>query len=154
MFFDVFSALCDQKGVSRYKACTDIGLNRAAVAKWKAGAIPNGSTLQKLSEYFGVTTDYLMGSTIDSQIAVTEHKIRNMQTTLVHAEGEERAEIEQALEILEDSYADLQFVAQFQPSPAQISFEQELVDLYRRASDDDKAVVEMILRKYRFPSLA
>lgn len=62
MFFDIFSELCEEKGVSRYKACTDIGLNRAAVAKWKNGAIPTGTTLSKLSNYFGVTTDYLLGT--------------------------------------------------------------------------------------------
>lgn len=62
MFFDIFSALCTEKGVSRYKACTDVGLNRAAVAKWKNGAIPTGSTLTKLADYFGVSTDYLLGT--------------------------------------------------------------------------------------------
>lgn len=62
MFFDTFSMLCEYKGVSRYKACTDIGLNRAAVAKWKNGSIPTGATLTKLSGYFDVTADYLLGN--------------------------------------------------------------------------------------------
>lgn len=62
MFFDIFSLLCQQKGVSRYKACTDMGLNRAAVGKWKSGAIPTGTTLAKMADYFGVTTDYLLGA--------------------------------------------------------------------------------------------
>ena len=61
MFFNRFQALCDQKKVSVYRACTDIGLNRSAVAKWKAGGKPNGSTAAKLAAYFGVTTDYLLG---------------------------------------------------------------------------------------------
>lgn len=61
MFFDILSALCKTKGISTYKACTDIGLNRAAVGKWKKGAIPNGTTLAKLADYFGVSTDYLLG---------------------------------------------------------------------------------------------
>ena len=61
MFFNRFKALCDQKQVSVYRACTDIGLNRSAVAKWKNGGKPNGSTAAKLAEYFGVTTDYLLG---------------------------------------------------------------------------------------------
>ena len=60
MFFDVFSTLCKENDISTYKACTDIGLNRAAVGKWKKGSIPNGSTLSKLADYFGVTTDYLL----------------------------------------------------------------------------------------------
>ena len=61
MFFNRFRALCEQKQISVYRACTDIGLNRSAVAKWKGGGKPNGSTAAKLAEYFGVTTDYLLG---------------------------------------------------------------------------------------------
>lgn len=63
VFFDRFQALCDEKGVSVYRACTDIGLNRSAVAKWKAGGKPNGTTAGKLADYFGVSTDYLLGQT-------------------------------------------------------------------------------------------
>ena len=61
MFFNRFRELCDQKNISVYRACTDIGLNRSAVAKWKNGGKPNGSTAAKLADYFGVTTDYLLG---------------------------------------------------------------------------------------------
>ena len=61
MFFDRLKKLCDEKGISAYKACTDIGLNRAAVAKWKNGSTPSGTTAAKLADYFGVTTDYLLG---------------------------------------------------------------------------------------------
>ena len=61
MFFNRFKELCEQKNVSVYRACTDIGLNRSAVAKWKAGGKPNGSTAARLADYFGVTTDYLLG---------------------------------------------------------------------------------------------
>ena len=66
MFFNRFKALCDQKNVSVYRACTDIGLNRAAVAKWKNGGKPNGTTAAKLAEYFDVTTDYLLGRSEES----------------------------------------------------------------------------------------
>ena len=61
MFFNRFKALCDQKNVSVYRACTDIGLNRSAVAKWKNGGKPNGTTAAKLAAYLDVTTDYLLG---------------------------------------------------------------------------------------------
>ena len=63
MFFNRFKALCDEKNISVYRACTDIGLNRSAVAKWKAGGRPNGTTAAKLADYFGVTTDYLLEQT-------------------------------------------------------------------------------------------
>ena len=61
MFFNRFKQLCDERGISVYFACTDIGLNRSAVNKWKAGGKPNGNTAAKLAAYFGVTTDYLLG---------------------------------------------------------------------------------------------
>ena len=61
MFFNRFKQLCDQRDIGVYRACMDIGLNRSAVAKWKNGGKPNGSTAAKLADYFGVTTDYLLG---------------------------------------------------------------------------------------------
>jgi len=63
VFFNRFKALCDERNISVYRACTDIGLNRSAVAKWKAGGRPNGTTAAKLADYFGVTTDYLLEQT-------------------------------------------------------------------------------------------
>ncbi len=65
MFFNRFKALCEERGISVYRACTDIGLNRSAVAKWKSGGQPNGTTAPKLADYFGVTTDYLLGKSDD-----------------------------------------------------------------------------------------
>lgn len=62
MFYDIFAGLCASKGVSPSKAAESIGLKRSSVVKWKNGALPSSSTLQKLSEYFGVTTDYLLGA--------------------------------------------------------------------------------------------
>lgn len=60
MFYDVFTDLCERKGVSPNKALTDCGISRTSTAKWREGAIPRGVTLQKLADYFGVTTDYLL----------------------------------------------------------------------------------------------
>lgn len=66
MFFDRLKALCDDQNISPYKVCEAIGLNRAAVAKWKKGSTPNGATAAKLANYFGVTTDYLLGGDVAS----------------------------------------------------------------------------------------
>ena len=62
MFFDIYKSLCDKKGLSVYKVATELGLNRSAVAKWRTGGKPNGSTLEKMSSYFGVSVDYLLGN--------------------------------------------------------------------------------------------
>lgn len=60
MFYDNFVKLCAQKGVSCKRAVTDIGLSNSISTKWKNGAIPNGATLQKLADYFGVSVESLL----------------------------------------------------------------------------------------------
>lgn len=62
MFVDTFCELCDKRGVSPNKACIDMGISRTSTAKWKSGSVPNGQTLSKIADYFGVTTDYLLGA--------------------------------------------------------------------------------------------
>lgn len=62
MFFDIFSELCELRGISRNKAASDIGLSNSAQTKWrKDGSTPRGDTLDRIAAYFGVSTDYLLG---------------------------------------------------------------------------------------------
>ena len=61
MFYDLFCQLCEKKGVSVTRATVEMGLSRTIGSKWKrTGATPNGETLNRIAEYFGVTTDYLL----------------------------------------------------------------------------------------------
>ncbi len=60
MFYDEFVKLCKIKGVSRQKACIDCDVSRTAWNKWKNGATPNGATIQKIADYFGVSVDFLL----------------------------------------------------------------------------------------------
>lgn len=61
MFYDYFDELCKQKGISASKACTDMGLSRAVASKWKStNTNPSMETVQKISKYFGVSTDALL----------------------------------------------------------------------------------------------
>lgn len=76
MFFHRFKELCDERGISIYKAATEIGLNRAAANKWKSGSVPNGQSLNKLADYFGVSTDYLLGNVNDPFFYVDNEKIK------------------------------------------------------------------------------
>ena len=77
MFFDIFTDLCNKKGVSRTKAAEEIGLSNSITTKWKkTGATPGGETLDKVAAYFNVTTDYLLGkedqkNTLD-ELSLTE----------------------------------------------------------------------------------
>lgn len=61
MFYERFTELCAKNGFSQAAAVQAIGLNRAAISKWKKGSLPQGSTVSKLAELFGVSVDYLLG---------------------------------------------------------------------------------------------
>lgn len=62
MFYDVYAALCKNKGISLSRAADEIGLSNSTVTKWKkTGATPSGETLAKVAAYFGVSVDDLIG---------------------------------------------------------------------------------------------
>lgn len=61
MFYDIVNRLCKERKTTITKMSEDIGLSNAAATSWKKGAVPKASTLEKISAYFGVSTDYLLG---------------------------------------------------------------------------------------------
>lgn len=57
MFWDVFSSLCAEKGVSPNTVAAAIGCrSTGTVSGWKNGAVPRNSVKLKLANYFGVET--------------------------------------------------------------------------------------------------
>ena len=61
MFYDTFHKLCLDKGVPDSRACTDMGLSRSYAAKMKnKDGTPSMDSLAAMSEYFGVSVDYLL----------------------------------------------------------------------------------------------
>ena len=61
MFYSYFDYLCKHKGVTKNKACQEMGVSRNVAAKWKStNTNPNMTTLSKISEYFGVSIDELL----------------------------------------------------------------------------------------------
>lgn len=61
MFWKIFLELCNQKGISPTAVVVELGLSRGSVTSWKDGKIPYQRTLAKISDYFGVSVDYLLG---------------------------------------------------------------------------------------------
>lgn len=62
MFYDRFKALCENKKTSPTRAAIDMGFSNSITTKWKkTGATPDGVTLAKIAEYFGITVDELLG---------------------------------------------------------------------------------------------
>lgn len=76
MFYDKFKSLCDSVGKSCNKVALEIGLSNATPTKWKkTGATPDSSTLSKLSDYFHVSVDYLLGNVSDPFFHLDNQKI-------------------------------------------------------------------------------
>ena len=76
-FFKSFSVICN-KGRCQYvlgfllrfvlaigkkpnAVCKELGFSTATATHWKNGTMPNGEALIKLSDYFGCSTDFLLG---------------------------------------------------------------------------------------------
>ena len=52
--------LCDEKGITTYKLCKDLGFSTALMSQWKSGRQnPSGKKMRAMAEYFGVPVEYL-----------------------------------------------------------------------------------------------
>lgn len=55
-----FKQLCKENGVTQKKALEEMGLHRNAAQRWSEGS-PSTEALLKIAEYFGITTDEVLG---------------------------------------------------------------------------------------------
>ena len=76
MFFERFSALCKEHNETPNSVAKAIGASSGSVTAWKKGTDPRNATLTKIADYFGVTTDYLLGK--ESKIAPADHGKRSV----------------------------------------------------------------------------
>lgn len=109
MFFDQYKALCEKAGKTPNGVAKELGFASSSITQWKHGSIPRPDKLRKICEYFNVTSEYLLGFTIESQIDVTEYRLQCLRKELEKSAGDARDEIETNIEILEESLSDLKF---------------------------------------------
>lgn len=66
MFYDRFSKLCEQAGMPPAKVAESIGVNKSTMYMWKnQRTTPKYDTTKKISEFFGVSVDSLLGDLTD-----------------------------------------------------------------------------------------
>lgn len=61
MFYDILKKLCEQHGTTVTSFARDAGIAKGSPSSWQRGSEPNSLALRKASEFFGVSTDYLLG---------------------------------------------------------------------------------------------
>nr|WP_319488589.1 helix-turn-helix transcriptional regulator [uncultured Caproiciproducens sp.] len=66
MLFEKVSDLCEAKGITIWKLEKELKFANASISRWKK-SYPSADRLKKVSDYFEVTTDYLLEQ--DNQIS-------------------------------------------------------------------------------------
>lgn len=61
MFYEIVNNLCKERKTTITQMAVEIGLSNAAPTSWRKGSVPKLSTLEKISSYFDVSTDFLLG---------------------------------------------------------------------------------------------
>lgn len=62
MFIDRLKTLLSERGITWKDVSEELGIGKNQMKYWTDhNSVPDGNTLRKLAEYFGVSTDYLLG---------------------------------------------------------------------------------------------
>lgn len=69
MFYEQFCALCEENGEKPTSVARKLGLSSSAPSYWRKGSVPQSDTLQKIADYFGVSTDSLLRSDANNYTA-------------------------------------------------------------------------------------
>ena len=65
MFWEIFEELCASISKKPQQVLKELSIASGSGTAWKNGTIPASKSLKKLSDYFGVSVDYLLGNTVD-----------------------------------------------------------------------------------------
>lgn len=64
MFYETLLQLCKERNESLTNVLTKkLKMSGGNMTKWKDGKIPKADTISKLADYFGVSSDFLLGKT-------------------------------------------------------------------------------------------
>lgn len=86
---EIIKELCEEKGVTIKKMEQDIGIPANSSFKWKTRT-PSAENLLKLSEYFGVSTDYILTG---EQSGVSKENHYDVETEMLARELQKNKEL-------------------------------------------------------------
>lgn len=94
--FDRLKKLCDEQGISINILEERIGLGKNTLYSWKK-KVPGGTNLEKVADYFHVSTDYLLGRT-DDPSPVPKSDEGFLRLNMTDLTDEERKEVEKDID--------------------------------------------------------
>ncbi|MBC3517188.1 XRE family transcriptional regulator [Neobittarella massiliensis] len=82
--YETLSSLCADRGIKPGKMCADLGFSRSTVSDLKMGRKKTLSSeyLAKISNYFGVSVDYLLGNETEKAPTLTKKDERDIARQL------------------------------------------------------------------------
>lgn len=107
MFYDNFLRACNKKNKTPSAALTEMGIGKSAHTRWKRGEMPTGATLQKLSDYFGINRDELLGEGLTKREVITgdkdarPHEGDELMDAIADLTAEERQKVSDYIALLE-----------------------------------------------------
>ncbi|MDD3429311.1 MAG: helix-turn-helix transcriptional regulator [Oscillospiraceae bacterium] len=112
MFYDNYVKCCNNVKKSPSAVAVELGLSRASVSGWKNGKIPTDANISKMADYFGVTSDYLLGNEQKEKPLVNDDEELNeyleelknrpeMKMLFSLAKGATKKDVEDAVAIIE-----------------------------------------------------
>lgn len=82
MFWDRFYNLCVENRITPNAFAKTVNVSSGVITKWKQGSLPNTEALIKISDYFNVSTDYLLTGkekSSSSELELTENEQRILE---------------------------------------------------------------------------
>jgi transcriptional regulator with XRE-family HTH domain len=111
--YNIIASLCEDKGVSSYRMCKDIGMQPSVMTDLKKGRKQtlHPDSLRKIATYFNVSVDYLLGNEksaqaaegVDAEPSEYEKRMKALNDKIALLSDSKRAVLESLLDaMLED----------------------------------------------------
>lgn len=100
--------LREKEGLSMQQLAEKIGVNKSRVGMWETmGSVPRMDALKKISEFFDVSIDYLLGNDNTSFLDKENKKLNSLQRNLGKLNEKELEKAENMLKaVFEDIFND------------------------------------------------
>lgn len=96
-FYKKLRDLCEERNMTVNELVRILDLSSGSPTAWKSGSAPRQSTVMKLADYFGVTTDYLLGKEEQKKSALSEADLTEDELRILFAFREMSPERQKAL---------------------------------------------------------
>lgn len=103
VFYDNFIRLCNRENKPPSIVADELGLSRAAVSKWKDGAVPYRSTILKIADYFHVIPDSLLAETVEQANQAERRTDTESELEEYLEELRNRSEVRMLLSVTKDA---------------------------------------------------